>query len=53
LLLAHHGHNLRRQRNAADYGGQVYRLADEAKKAIKMADEIIQEIGSIKDDRPS
>jgi uncharacterized protein (UPF0332 family) len=46
-LMAHDAQNLRRQRNSADYGGRIYRLADEAKKAIGMADRIVQEIAGI------
>lgn len=47
LLQANHGQNLRLLRNKADYGGPIYRLQDEAKKAVKMADSIIAEVAGI------
>ena len=47
LLQASHGQNLRLLRNKADYGNTINRLADEAKKALRTAEQIIQGIAGV------
>ncbi len=46
-MTAGDGRNLLRQRNEADYGERIGGLLEEAKKALKMADQIIREVGGI------